>query len=144
MAALDHHAALARLRNRRGASAAGPVQREPAPAFFKPPAHELVLLIVKIGASDITDQATAPRQPFRHVAEIIADGGQHPGRLLKQLQNPQARVIHIVSRGRARRKTTGDDMNSNGLCLSHRLHPPAFSSVYPFGSPSTRSPMMLC
>src|SRR6516164_10258073 len=92
-------------------AAARAMQREPSPAAFQPFAQRPMLPLVREGSSDVSDQQSACRQPALEVGKIVTDGGAHRCRLLQEIQQTKASIIHVMSRGCSWRITTYYQMN---------------------------------
>jgi hypothetical protein len=72
------------------------VQTQPVTAVVKPPTHNLVLVVVEVWPSYISDKQLSPRQPSMNVCEIVSRSGKQ-ALLFEQFQQPEPRVVHIVS-----------------------------------------------
>jgi len=92
-------------------TAATAVQTQPAPARLQPIVYESRLLVVRVGAGDVSDQQLAVRQPLVDVGEVAGHGRGRPP-LMQHLQQTQSGVIDVVSGERSRRKAAGYHMRN--------------------------------
>ena len=113
-------AALAHALHPLRAAAARPMQAQPMAARFEPARDGAALRGVGVGAGHIGDQQPADRQPLLDVREVVGDRGLNVP-FGQEPQQPQARMVVVVSGGRAGRKAAGDEMRATKRSLCHQI-----------------------
>jgi hypothetical protein len=85
----------------------------------RPPLVRRILLRVGMRPGDVGDQQPGAVQPALDVPEVVRDR-RGDGRVLgEQLEDPPARVVHVVRRTRAGRISADHDVDANGFGASH-------------------------